>query len=283
MIEFKTQVVTPAEAERMLKTSAGNPRYDKQNRVNERTVTKYASDMKNGNWQLSPDPVAFNEHGELVNGHHRLAAVIKSGTPVEMCIASNVPNNTTIFDRNLVRTRAQFLKFSYGLPKKLSSGQVISACRLYLAYKGSSKPLRRASEEVTDSEIALFIEQNSDVLEFCVDVAKVSGNGCVKSLMENGACINAFFCALKTGISEEQIRAFAKIIRTGIYDKEDQTAAVMARNFLLANKAHDFETLVKRTEYVQTCLMDFCCGIPRKAAYRKTEACFTKKLLSEEK
>ena len=281
LIEFKTMLITPETAAIMLKSSAGNPRYDKQDKVNERTVEKYASDMKAGRWQLSPEPIAFNESGELVNGHHRLSAVIRSGCTVELCVAYNVPNETTVFDRGLVRTRSQLLKFSYGTSKTLSSGQVISASRLLLAYKKGETNLRRSNEEVTDSELADFILQNRDDLEFCANSVKTSGHGSAKSLMENGSCIHALFCALKTGVPNETIKKFADVVRTGIYDDCDQTAAVMARNYLLAKKAHDFETLVKRSEYVQTCLLDFVRGVPRRTAYRKTEAYFTQKLISQ--
>lgn len=45
------------------------------------TVNRYADLMRRGQWALTPDAIAFNEAGELVNGQHRLHAVIESDTP----------------------------------------------------------------------------------------------------------------------------------------------------------------------------------------------------------
>lgn len=41
---------------------------------------KYALDMRNGDWDCLPEPMAFDEYGRLIQGQHRLHAVVESNT-----------------------------------------------------------------------------------------------------------------------------------------------------------------------------------------------------------
>jgi hypothetical protein len=281
-IKYEEMDIDEAKAKFMLSASRGNPRYNKQNAVNRATVAKYANDMKNGRWQFSPEPISFNENGELVDGHHRLNAVIQSKTTVKFIVARNVPNETKIFDRGLRRTTSQLIKFSENMDNILGTGQVLSAVKLWFAYartEGSKtpRPLRAEAEKVTDSEIVDLISSNYEDLIFCANVTKGSKK---PYLMENSACIYSMFCALKSGVNKDIISEFCKVIKTGLYNGNEQSAAIIARNYLLEHKAHDFDTAIKRTEYIQTCLLDFSRGVARERKYYKTAAVFTEKVLS---
>ena len=47
--------------------------------IRQKAVDEYARDMAAGKWDLPTDAIAFNDAGDLLNGRHRLLAVIKSG------------------------------------------------------------------------------------------------------------------------------------------------------------------------------------------------------------
>jgi hypothetical protein len=52
-------------------------------------MNKFAADMKSGRWQDNrPDEtwISFDHAGRLTNGHHRLRAIVKSGTAVEFWV-----------------------------------------------------------------------------------------------------------------------------------------------------------------------------------------------------
>lgn len=49
-----------------------------QRNLRDRTVSSYARDMASGNWRVTFDPFHFSRTGELINGQHRCAAIIKS-------------------------------------------------------------------------------------------------------------------------------------------------------------------------------------------------------------
>lgn len=66
--------ITPEQAERYLSNNT-----DINRRRSEHKVERYARFMTAGEWILTPEPIAFDENCMLIEGQHRLAAVVKSG------------------------------------------------------------------------------------------------------------------------------------------------------------------------------------------------------------
>ncbi len=70
------------------------------------TVRRYASDMKAGKWaEDSPEAIAVGVDGTILNGQHRLAAIVESGVTLTMWCAFNVPMSVYhVFDMGFRRT-----------------------------------------------------------------------------------------------------------------------------------------------------------------------------------
>ena len=51
-----------------------------------RTVSAYASDMANGVWRQTGDGIRFSRDGVLLDGQHRLAAVVESGATIRTVV-----------------------------------------------------------------------------------------------------------------------------------------------------------------------------------------------------
>lgn len=99
--------VTPEIAERWLKANTSN-RNIRQTKVNQ-----YARDMSSGRWTLSNDDICFDQDGRLLNGQHRLNAVIVSGATVLMGIKRNVPRAAmSNMDTGAARTAGDVLGFA---------------------------------------------------------------------------------------------------------------------------------------------------------------------------
>lgn len=77
--------VTPEMAERWLKSNTVN------RSIRETKVNQYAADMKAGRWTHSADMICFSTDGLLLNGQHRLLAVVASGCTVTFPVQRNVP------------------------------------------------------------------------------------------------------------------------------------------------------------------------------------------------
>ena len=65
--------LTPAEAEAMLSHNTRN----RNVRVND--VAGYARDMLAGDWQFTAEPIKFDTDGVLIDGQHRLLALVAAG------------------------------------------------------------------------------------------------------------------------------------------------------------------------------------------------------------
>lgn len=75
--EIKTKImqVTPEQAEKWLAASPGN------RRIKPAKVAEYSAAIGAGRWTLNGERLAFDDHGKLMNGHHRLHACIKACRP----------------------------------------------------------------------------------------------------------------------------------------------------------------------------------------------------------
>jgi len=82
VIDFELVTMTPDKAQALLDRNYADNRSIKPARV-----SAYLSDMEDGNWQLTHQCIAVNEKGELIDGQHRLTALIESGGSFPMYIA----------------------------------------------------------------------------------------------------------------------------------------------------------------------------------------------------
>ncbi|MFP8884155.1 MULTISPECIES: hypothetical protein [Streptomyces] len=69
------------------------------------TVQQLAGRIQRGEWQLTHQGIAFDEDGTLIDGQHRLAAIVKAGITVPMTVARGVPRTAfTVMDTGRKRT-----------------------------------------------------------------------------------------------------------------------------------------------------------------------------------
>jgi hypothetical protein len=79
-------------------------------RVSNHIVRKYAEAMSEGRWLLTHQGIAFDREGWLLDGQHRLHAIIEAGIPVEvMVIPGCDPETFSILDTGLRRQAGQLI------------------------------------------------------------------------------------------------------------------------------------------------------------------------------
>lgn len=92
--------------------------------------------MKNDQWYLSTDAIAFTPEGELVNGQHRLHAVIKSGVAVDFVVFKNYPKkHVKCLDIGKKRMMHERITIE-GVPITISECSIIRNC--FSSYKSST-------------------------------------------------------------------------------------------------------------------------------------------------
>src|SRR5262245_41386859 len=86
-IRCQFMTVTPELAHAWLTSNVKN------RKLRDEVVKSYARDMVNGNWVITHQGVAFNDKHELIDGQHRLNAIVESGVPVMMLVTFGLPSN----------------------------------------------------------------------------------------------------------------------------------------------------------------------------------------------
>lgn len=154
-VAASVETVTPMCAEEWLGKNLTN------RTVRYRVVHAYARDMVSGSWQLTGEPVKFSVHGRLLDGQHRLHAVIEAGVPVEMLVVRGLPESTqTVMDSGARRTAGDALK----LRGEASYTHLAAASRLGIAFLGG-EALEGRSTAPTHTEILKFIDEHPDLRE----------------------------------------------------------------------------------------------------------------------
>ena len=98
-VKAQVEVITPEIAREYLK-------FNQVNRpLNKTTVDYYADQMKRGQWMMNGEAICFADGGLLINGQHRLNAIIKADVSVQILVVRGVSQDAFItFDNGRNRT-----------------------------------------------------------------------------------------------------------------------------------------------------------------------------------
>lgn len=80
--------ITPELAREWIKANTHN------RNLRQRVVNGYAADMAAGAWAEDGQSIKFSATGVLLDGQHRLAAIVQSGATVRMLVVRNLPDHT---------------------------------------------------------------------------------------------------------------------------------------------------------------------------------------------
>lgn len=84
----EVMLVTPEIARQWLTHNIVNNRP-----LNNRQVQRLETAIKNGQWQLTHQGIAFNNRGELIDGQHRLKAIAEAGEAVRILVTRGVDDS----------------------------------------------------------------------------------------------------------------------------------------------------------------------------------------------
>lgn len=147
--------VTPEVAEKWLGKNVHN------RNVRPRTVDSYARDMAAGQWQITGEAIKFASNGDLLDGQHRLLAVIQSGVTIEMLVVSGLdPAAQEAMDSGTARTTGDALR----LRGETAHYSALAAAARVCIYAEAGQSLDPGGQRrITTPEVLTFIEANSDL------------------------------------------------------------------------------------------------------------------------
>ena len=244
--------MSPALAEELLATSLGN------RRINRQRVNAWAEDMQAGKWMVNGEPIIIDDQGHLREGHHRLRAVIRANTVVNMYVVTGVKEeDATIYDAGKPRSFIDISKMS-GKNGLMTAGQIMAVVRYHFEVQKNVKTISFPTAEA-------FVERNYDRLETLYHISQVGG----RMFTRKAPVEYAIFSALVNGESVSKAFAFAKSLNTGFYDSPQETAAIKLRNFLMTCTSTGALTYRAMCYTTENALRDYFAGRPRMQGYKQ--------------
>ena len=204
--------IAPQLAESWLAGKAPN------RRLRKRVVERYANDMRAGQWRMTHQGIAFDETGALIDGQHRLAAIVRANMTVEMLVVRGIPRESQLdMDQHAKRGADDALTLAGFNADKTT----VSIAR------GLFHAARHTKTDLSIEELAQFITRHRSAIDFARQLVdrKVRGVSAVARAFyhEDKARLANFICVLITGVQGDPPR--------------DDSSAILLRNLLLLTHA----------------------------------------------
>jgi len=221
-------LITPELANEFLLSNKGN------RKIRPYYVTYLAKQMKSGLWQeQTGDTIKINRSGDLIDGQHRLLALIKAGMSIKFLIAYEVDNMAfDVIDQGLSRSSEDALK-AFGATNTRRIGRLIRNADIIQRIGYYRVP--NSAEVLSVREIGvIFLEQKDSIYETIHFAHKIYEKG-LYIIPE--IFILTFHYLLKNKYQKE-IEVFLISLCTGLGINEPHSPVNMLRTrFLVENKS----------------------------------------------
>ena len=168
-METKIVTMTPEWAGSILASQ------NNQNRsVRPNAVKKIAAAILSGDWKVTHQGIAIGANGQLLDGQHRLNAIVAAGTPVDILLTTNCdPSSFDVLDCGVNRTAADALYLSgASLAPKSAAG-----LKYYLLYKRDSSRVWTNIDLPPHTEILKTYIEKRDLVDRAAFIAQQSCQG----------------------------------------------------------------------------------------------------------
>ncbi len=267
-------IITPECATEMLERNEGN------RSLRNGIVKKYSRLMREGLWNANvPESITFTADGKLIDGQHRLNAIVDADVPVALnvTILARGASHDGI-DVGAKRCVKDILLIEHG---KRATNSTLSSVAAFIRYREMNF---RPTEEVTKisiSEIEIIDEFNKDS-DTWLAVTDLVRKGNAVPLASIQFAILATYMAIKCGVSESLLENFYSIVNSGSLCKEasfeQNNTALLARKYLLDLKANRaaYKHVAKNEGLMEEYIHIFVDGDGRKCCIRKPTWFYTK-------
>jgi hypothetical protein len=133
------------------------------------TVRAFADAMRRGDWLVTHQGIAFDTNGVLVDGQHRLAAIIEADEPVEMTVFTDVePDTFDVLDTGKRRNAADVL----AIEGEKSSATLAAMVRtVWLYYNRPEASWTGGGSSVTNHQVVQTLAAHPKLRDF-VDIGE---------------------------------------------------------------------------------------------------------------
>jgi hypothetical protein len=166
-VEWMT--VSPGDAEQLLESNEAN------RNMRARVVSAYSRDMLADRWLVTGETIKIGRHGELLDGQHRLQAIIQSGKTQRLLVVRDLdPDTRVVIDTGAVRNGGDALRMAgmggnnpYALAAAARLMVLWESDRLTHMTSGT-----RADDRATHQEIVDTVTRRPDLLDAVHDATR---------------------------------------------------------------------------------------------------------------
>lgn len=216
--------MTPAMALKWIEDSNFDNRV-----LSDRNVDKIARDIKAGNWVYDGNSIKFDTQGNLIDGQHRLYAIVRSQKTVNLLVVRDLADEAKgVIDTGKSRTGSDVLHF-----RGYTNTNVLAAvCRLKIGYdkcKGDMKAWSagRAGDRLSPIEICNEVTNTPELVDA---VSALQNFKFVRKTM--GLGVPTFCYYLFHKIDPYQAENFFHVLEKGISLQEGHPILTL-RNYLI--------------------------------------------------
>lgn len=226
---FPNASITPEVAQEIMRLN------DNNRPIRSVLVEQYAKEMTKGEWHFNGDNIRISKTGRLLDGQHRLLAVIKSGTTQVWNVVTGL--NDEVFDVIDIG-RGRSAGDSVSVMGYKNANVLAGSVKLILAYNGGV--LRRAaqggagSDKFTNQDVVDYIETLADK-DLLQEAAGLGNKLAYKAKFYSPASYAAFYY-LFSKKDRDAANLFLDLLVTGEnISKSSYSMIYLLRNRLIQN------------------------------------------------
>lgn len=215
---FEVVTVSPELAAKYLERNVCN------RKMSRAVVKRYAEEMARGEWQFNGETIKFDGEGRLIDGQHRLHAIVRAGVSVELGIFRSLKHSAfKTIDTGRNRTGGDVLSIC-GVAYPNETAAAARLLWLYLSKALDTRP------SMTNGRLLGFLDEHPNLLD---SVERAMKKPFAQKLLSKSQWGFGYYaaCAIDRKLAD---RFFAELA-TGLYgDRKTSQAVYALRERLIA-------------------------------------------------
>jgi hypothetical protein len=208
--------------------------------INHAHVNALVRDIKAGRWRVTHQGIAFDAEGLLIDGQHRLWAIVEANQAVRVRAFYNEPlENKQFVDCGKRRTNLDILHLTGDLGEV--TDRQLATLRAMLAGQSGT------SLRMTPSEEAEQYRRHHEAVDFAI---RHLGNSRVKGIAT--ATVRAVIARAYYYVNPEDLKHFCDVLQSGLATTNADVSVSMLFQFLLRTSEACKKDSIRRLRYMKT-------------------------------
>jgi len=229
-----TMEVTPEQAAKWLEENTKN------RPLCHAHVQRLAEDMRARRWQLTHQGIAFDSNGLLLDGQHRLWAIVEAGVPITFQVFFNEPpDSRLVIDAGKRRSNLDIIALS-GQIGHVSCLELATLRAMLGGHTGHSIVLTPGAE-------AEQFSRHREAVAFAVEHLERARLKGVCTAHVRAVVARAFY-----SVEQGRLAHFCDVLKSGMPAGDEDHVILTLRDFLSRNHTAGFSESAQRVRYMKT-------------------------------